>query len=118
MIETYEVVYNTRYGGFSFSKEFIEYAKEQGHEVERSPFNRHDRKMINLLKRFGLEKASGPYADLAFELVPINYSYRISDYDGIEEVIYAATTKGVTEAYEKGLDAMIDYCRPFIWDKF
>lgn len=93
--ETFPVLYNDRYGGFSFSKQAIqEYNKrlpagstlldESSYEHDLS---RDDPLMVQVIKELGPE-ANGKYAKIAMEEVPIKFKkhFLIGEYDGLENV--------------------------------
>lgn len=99
----YEVLYNSRYGGFSISWEAaVEYGldelKRLGVDVndpycekfntvhiDGSKLTRHDKKLIEIFKKMGSKRFSGGCATVA--LVEISYNmYRIKVFDGLESV--------------------------------
>ena len=89
---TTEVLYNARYGGFSFSEE----AAREYCRITRTEFDIHfrgwdiprtDPTMIEVVKRLG-ERANGTYADLKIAKIPTKYAkhFYIGEYDGYESV--------------------------------
>lgn len=82
-----KVLYNTCYGGFGLSKEFIKSLGVDPYDYENYPFySRDDQEFIQKVLDFGLKEASGPYASLAVTEIPDICSYMIDEYDGVESV--------------------------------
>ena len=105
------IVINTRYGGFSLSREatllYLElsgtaYTLEQqedrerqlrlgdrimveGYEFESRSINRGDPALVTTVRRLG-SKADGDYAKLKIVEVPAGVAWQIDDYDGKEWV--------------------------------
>lgn len=77
-----KVVYNTCYGGFSFSELALERMRELGVEDPHWEVSRHDPRVIQVVEELG-EKANGKYARLAIAEIHGN-KYRIDEYDGSE----------------------------------
>lgn len=87
----YSIVVNNCYGGFSLSKEGVEYMRNHGVECEDEysltyDFPRHHPVLVKMVEELGSEKASGRYAKLAIEKIKSPF-YLIDEYDGIESVI-------------------------------
>ena len=103
----YKVVLNSCYGGFSLSKEAIkmlidkhgldidsEYGyvdnEDFGIVDERYEAYRMDKRLVSVVKKLGVDKASGKYAALRIVDVPddvVNvHGWHISDYDGCESI--------------------------------
>ncbi len=96
--ETFEVMYNNKYGGFCFSKKaLVLYCEKKGipYEYEERFFDismsnkidRHDEVMIGIVKELGSE-ANGKNCSIKLERISLKYkdTYRIHEYDGLEEV--------------------------------
>lgn len=87
-----KVLYNTRYGGFSFSKEFVEEFNKR--HPDRKPSltkwnaDRTDPDIIALFEEMGSEWSSGRCAILAIEEIPDDVEYDIHEYDGQEDVTW------------------------------
>lgn len=85
-----QVVYNDCYGGFSLSKQAIEYLRERGVSENELKFDgrliaRHNPLLIECVKTLR-DKANGRVAKLRIETIEGDV-YRIEEYDGREEVI-------------------------------
>lgn len=88
-MKTVEVLYNQCYGGFSLSKEAVDELnhtygwKKSSSEIAEC---RHDPRLISLFKEKGSKWMSGECSELAvIKLVDVD-GYRITDYDGKENV--------------------------------
>lgn len=86
-----KVLYNTCYGGFSFSQEFIEEFNKR--HPDRKPLtkwnaDRTDRDIIALFEEKGFEWSSGNCALLDIEEIPDDVEYHIEEYDGMESVAW------------------------------
>jgi len=83
-----KVILNRCYGGFGFSEEFTKHIKTfPGYEEMYSGnigINRNDQFLIEEAIKFGLDKASGGFAQLAVVDIPDGVEYSISEYDGQE----------------------------------
>jgi len=86
-----EVMYNGKYGGFSFSEEAIDaYCETLGLKKENLyqwKIDRADPHMVAIVKELK-EKANGRYADIRIRVIPKIYQdcYTIGEYDGCEYV--------------------------------
>lgn len=108
------VLYCRSFGGFSYSKEFIDYlrnnnmklnsnyeydyynSKAKEEEEKNMTVIRNSREIYHYIEQFAeflnvpvneaLKRASGKYCELAVEKVPKYRSYRINEYDGAENV--------------------------------
>lgn len=83
-----KVVYNNCFGGFSLSKEAIDWYKEltgKLGEICDSDISRHDPALVKVVETLR-EKANGYLADLRVKEIKSN-KYRIEEYDGMEEVV-------------------------------
>jgi hypothetical protein len=84
---TSKVVINGCYGGFSLSKEATEKIRKEYPNFDEHKLSRHDPLLIKVIEELG-EDANGHFAILKFREIStdlIDY-YRISEYDGIEEL--------------------------------
>ena len=91
-----EVLINECYGGFSLS-EAVEKAYLAETDVEEDEFYpgssdvafRTDKRLIDIVRRAGLENSGGRCAELSIETVqvPLGQSIRIREYDGMERVV-------------------------------
>ena len=103
----YQVVLNSCFGGFGLSKEAVqmlsdEYGLDIDSEygyVDNEDFGivdeehdayRMDKRLISVVKKLGVKKASGKHAELRIVDVPDEvvdvHGWHISDYDGCESV--------------------------------
>jgi hypothetical protein len=86
-----EVMYNGKYGGFSFSEEAIDaYCETLGikkENLQQWRINRADPCMVRIVKELK-EKANGRFADIRIRVIPKIYEdcYTIGEYDGCEYV--------------------------------
>lgn len=83
-----KVVYNSCYGGFSFSteacKRLIELGVQGADKDGSREVSRHDPLVIQVVEELG-EKASGSFASLSVKSIQSS-RYRIYEYDGLENV--------------------------------
>ena len=103
----YKVVLNSCYGGFGLSKEAIDMLIDKygleidsdygyvdnevfGIEDENYEAYRMDKRLISVVEKLGVKKASGDHAELRIVDVPDEvvevHGWHIDDYDGIESV--------------------------------
>lgn len=100
---SYEILYNSCYGGFSISWEAaVEYGlgelerlgvdindplckKHNTVYVSESKLTRHDKKLIEVFKKIGSKRFSGKYATVSLTEISSNM-YRIRVFDGLESV--------------------------------
>ena len=82
----YKVVYNSCYGGFGLSEKAKNLLNElKGEEVCYYDLPRHDKDLVAVVEELGSE-ANGMFA--CIKIATINSDrYRISEYDGWEQVI-------------------------------
>ena len=83
-----KVVYNDCYGGFSLSKEAIDWYKEltgKLGEIYARDISRHDPALVKVVETLGA-KADGYLASLRVKEIKGN-KYRIEEYDGVESVV-------------------------------
>lgn len=98
-----KVLFNNCYGGFGFSKAFLEtHSVIQDRDCDRtSP------ELIKMVEDFGFEQASSNFSALAIALVPDEATdWWIDEYDGYESVYYVLDGK-------RHVAKTIDSC-PFI----
>lgn len=81
---------NTCYGDFGLSEEFLNTFPQYKNHTERN-----DPEFIKDIEKFGLKEAAGGYyTNLAIVDIPDTATdWFISDYDGIEDVIYVLNGK-------------------------
>lgn len=81
-----KVVYNSCYGGFGLSEKAEKLLNElKGEEVDYYDLPRHDKDLVAVVEELGSE-ANGMFARI--KIATINSDrYRISEYDGWEQVI-------------------------------
>lgn len=85
-----KVVINTCHGGFSLSKEAVQYILDKYHKVVDqyagyNPVDRSDPALIDAVETLG-EKAHGGFAELKIVEVPDDVKWHIEEYDGKEWV--------------------------------
>jgi hypothetical protein len=93
---TTRIVINTRYGGFSMSKEAIAmYQKLAGKEVKLSTvfYTRNDPVLVQVVETLG-KRANGAYSDLKIVDVPDDVEWEIQEYDGKEWIAEKHRTWG------------------------
>ena len=83
-----KVVINSCFGGFSLSKEAMQYLVDK-YGVESFKYGyvnlkRHDKRLIEVVELLG-DKANGMCAKLTIKEIPSNL-YRIDKYDGYESI--------------------------------
>ena len=101
------VMYNGKYGGFSFSEQFC---KELGKRLNTT-VNRHDTKYRNnqeackLLMEKGSKWCNGRCANLQLVSIPkcMAHAYEVDDYDGYEciFILKGEAIAGETRSYVK-----------------
>lgn len=80
-----KVLFNNCYGGFCFSKAFL----EAHPKIKDSEYARTDPELIKMVEDFGLERASANLSAMAIALVPDEATdWWIDEYDGYEAVYY------------------------------
>lgn len=83
-----KIVLNTKYGGFSLSKQAVdlynEYKGTQLSEEDACYLSRDDEVLVRVVEELD-NFANGPCARL--KVVTVDISFRIEDYDGIEAVV-------------------------------
>ena len=85
-----KVLFNNCYGGFKFSKAFLEIYPE----IKGEEYSRTSPELIKMVEDFGLEQASSNFSALAIALVPDEATdWWIDEYDGYESVYYVLNGK-------------------------
>jgi hypothetical protein len=83
------VVFNNCFGGFGLSdKGRAKYAKIKGVDpasVRDRDIFRHDPALIQVIEEMG-RKAGGSFGDPQIKYIPHGSKYRITEYDGLEQV--------------------------------
>jgi hypothetical protein len=106
-IKGYKVVLNSCFGGFSLSEEAIEMLnvehdldidreygylgnEDLGIDDENFEAYRMDKRLVGVVEKLGVDKASGKHASLRIVNVPDEvvevYGWHVDDYDGCESV--------------------------------
>ena len=80
-----KVLYNAKYGGFSFSDAFVDEFKKR-HPEKKCKNGRTDPDVIALFEEMGSERSSGRCANLQIEEIPDDVEFEIDEYDGMETV--------------------------------
>jgi len=86
-----EIMYNTCYGGFSFSKAAMDewHKRCPGKDKVRCwNMDRHDPVMVQIMKEMG-KTANGNFSKIELKKIPLEYlhHYEIGEYDGLEGVV-------------------------------
>lgn len=88
-----KVLYNTCYGGFNFSKQFVEEFNkrhpDRPKKLEEWHEERIDPNIIALFEEKGSVWSSGAYAKLDMDEIPDDVEFRIHEYDGMEAVAWS-----------------------------
>lgn len=86
--------YNTCYGGFGFSRAFLDRLNESRavaglDHVEDDDVVRSDPTVIRLYREMGSEKSSGPFAEIALKWIPVEFlnDVDVKEYDGKEIIV-------------------------------
>lgn len=93
MKNSYRVLYNDCYGGFSISDEAREKIEEYNYDKEvlkRRDWNLNFRSHpipLQVFDELGSKRFSGSCAEIVAEDVPTIYAFAIGEYDGLEEVL-------------------------------
>lgn len=81
-----KIVLNKQYGGFSLSREGVEFLGLEWDGYGRcDDIDRHDPKLIECVETLE-DKANGRLARLVIIEIPDDVNYTIENYDGIERV--------------------------------
>jgi len=81
-----KVVINKRCGGYSLSKEGVEFLGLEWDGYGYCPkVDRHDPKLVECVETLG-DKANGKLARLVVIEIPDDVNYTIGNYDGVETV--------------------------------
>lgn len=99
---TYPVIYNSCYGGYSYSDDFKKYLEEHPEIKETCKDDRTNLTIIELLKSKGSEWISGPCAKLDIKYIPRDYGYEVEDYDGYESIVYIPKVSKLMEIFNTG----------------
>jgi hypothetical protein len=85
-----KILYNTCYGGFNFSKQFVKEFNDRHPDrpkkLEEWNEERTDPDVIALFEEKGSVWSSGAYSNLDIEEIPDDVEFRIREYDGMESV--------------------------------
>lgn len=88
-----KVLYNTCYGGFNFSKQFVEEFNkrhpDRPKKLEKWHDERIDPDIIALYEEKGSVWSSGVCSNLDIEEIPDDVEFRIREYDGMESVSWS-----------------------------
>lgn len=79
-----KIVINKSYGLFEISDDFYKHYNIS----KKEPITRRDSRLIEFIEKFGWRKASGEYSHLAVVEIPKGAAYRITEYDGAEDIEY------------------------------
>ncbi len=85
---TFDVLYNARYGGFTFSDEFVERYNELKPSDKWWKIPRDCELAVRVFKELGSDRSSGQFSSIRIETIPIKYKrcFVINEYDGSEWV--------------------------------
>lgn len=88
-----KVIYNTCYGGFNFSNEFVEEFNNRNTErathLETRHEERTDPSVIALFEEKGSEWSSGRHSKLDIMNIPDDVEFTVEEYDGIETITWS-----------------------------
>lgn len=88
-----KVLYNTCYGGFNFSKQFVEEFNKRHPDRPKKLEEWHDERIdpdiIALFEEKGSDWSSGAYSKLDMDEIPDDVEFRIREYDGMESVSWS-----------------------------
>ena len=91
-MEQIGVLYNTCYGGFSFSSEFVdEFERRTGQRIkynyQHNNYRDHS-EAVKIFEEMGSEWSSGDYSKLDIAYVPacMKEYYQVGEYDGKEDI--------------------------------
>lgn len=89
--EAFEDYLNTK--GIPFTKEnntfgfsFYESTNEDANMLFDQDIPRDDPVLVEVVERFGSERASGPYASLKIVDIPEDVDWYVAEYDGLEHI--------------------------------
>jgi hypothetical protein len=86
----YRVLHNRCFGGFSFSKAFVQEFRRRHPGTRINIYDddhREDPKAIALFDEMGSAASSGKHAKLKSTVVPPGCKYRLREYDGMETML-------------------------------
>ncbi len=95
-----KVLINRCYGGFGFSEEFENHMKEKYPHLYENTDEFIDPRVGVYAEEavaFGLDKASGPFADLYADEIPDGVLYDIHEYDGMEYIQHTYVTLNMSD---------------------
>ena len=88
-----KVLYNTCYGGFNFSKQFVEEFNKRHPDRPKKLEEWHDERIdpdvIALYEEKGSDWSSGACSKLDMDEIPDDVEFRIREYDGMESVSWS-----------------------------
>lgn len=89
-----KLVINRCFGGFTLSDELMVMLNATDPYAYSFYSERSNENLVRLVETLGTERASGSCAQLEVVTLPDNTTdYRISDYDGVESVLYVVDGK-------------------------
>lgn len=92
-IKQMKVLYNTCYGGFNFSKQFVEEFNKRHPDRPKKLEEWHDERIdpdvIALYEEKGSDWSSGACSKLDMDEIPDDVEFRIREYDGMESVSWS-----------------------------
>lgn len=89
-----KIVINESYGGFHVSENFCKYYNipyEDGNfdfVIPKEPITRKDKRLIRYIETYGSDAASSIFSRLVVREITNGKAYRISEYDGYEDIEY------------------------------
>lgn len=81
------IVINRCYGGFDISRAAVEELRNRGCASPDRNIPRDDPLLIALMREWGPDRVSHPWARLAVVEIPDDVEWQIEEYDGLELVI-------------------------------
>jgi len=112
-----KILVNNCYGGFGFSEEFETHLRTKYPDLfddelcytGDSPwFDFRSGLIADEAIEFGLDKASGRFADLYVEMIPDGASYEIHEYDGRECIQHTFITLNMSDLRRGLTDEQLD----------
>ena len=86
-----KIVINESYGGFRVSENFCKYYNipyDKRNLAPKEPITRKDKRLIRYIETYGSDAASSSFSRLVVREIPNGKAYRISEYDGYEDIEY------------------------------
>lgn len=86
--ETFPVLVDRSYGGFTLSPAFRDACRRQGLCPEKLATNRHDPELLAIVMQLGVSKCEGFSSTFVIEQVPKGATYKFILKDGCETLVH------------------------------